>query len=368
MRCVKTLLAAGMALVSISCAQKTDYPPEIVELQKIAQDKPKDVTVCRNYVKALYEKEFYKDALEYSQKILLIDPKDYYGYLYTGLSNEKLMKWDEAEKYYKELCGKYPETGEGYYRLAVLQYKTGEYTESISNLEKAAAMEVLDAPKYIDMMNFLAEAYYYNNDLKKAYNLLDKALELSPFNKDILYNYGVWLLREGKYKESIQFLNKLISQNPQEAFPYIRLGKAYYNLHEMEQAEKAFWDASRFDSTVKALAEIVHIQDTDSVYKNINTAMVKIGEKYDYKRGDKYYVRGIAENIGLETAEWVTIIVKFYDKKDNLISQKVFESSPKNIRPEQYIFFKAEIPYSENISYVKIEPNWHKRNVSVYLK
>lgn len=362
------LLILLLLYIPFGCSKGPSYPPEIMELRKSVEKNPKDTILCKELIRALYEKEYYKDALKYSQNLLGLIPDDFYGYMYSGLSNEKLKKWDLAEEYYNKLCNRFPEEREGFYRLAALQYEKGQYKDSIGNMEKAIAKGIPDTRIYIEMMEFLAQAYYYNNDLIKAYSVLDKALELDPFNNDILYYYGVWLLREGKYNEAIQFLNKLVSQNPQEELPYLRLGKAYYHSRQTDLAEKAFWDASRFDSTVKILAEIVHVQDLYSTHEEVNTAIVKVNEKYDYKYGDKYYVRGNIENMGLEMAEKVSVVIRFCDKKDNIVAQKVFESSPRNLRPEQYAFFNIDIPYEERISYIKVEPNWHKRSVSVYLK
>lgn len=365
---LKTILILIIFSLPISCSRQPEYPPDIIELQKSVERNPKDPSIYKDLLKLLYGKEYYKDVLRYSQRLLEIIPDDYYGYFYCGLSYDKLKKWDDAEEYYTQLYNKFPEESGGFYRLAVLQYKKGQYKECIANMEKAISKGIQDTPTYIEMMNFLALGYYYNNDIKNAYYILDKALELDPFNKDILYNYGVWLLREGKYNESIKFLNKLISQNPQEEFPYLRLGKAYYHSRQMDLAEEAFWNASHFDSTIKVLAEIVHVQDLYSTYKDVNTAVVKVNEKYDYKYGDRYYVRGIIENMGLEVAQNVSVIVRIYDKKDNIITQKVFTPSPRNLRPEQYAFFSVDIPYEDRISGVRIEPNWHKRAVSVYMK
>jgi len=356
-------------LLSVTgCSNQPEYPLEVQNLKKTITNNSADKNSYWALIKMLYDREYFKESSRYAEEFLKLYNDDYTAILYLGLCNEKLKKWDEAEKYYNLVCKKFTETGEGYYHLAILQYKMGEYAKSIENLEKAIALLVTDTKITIQIMNFLAEANYYNKNSKRAYEILDRAIELDPFNKDILYNYAVWLLRDGKYKESIQYLDKVVSQNPQEEFPYIRLGKAYYNLRDLDKAENTFFNASRFDSNVKVLSDIVHVQKMDSTYNEINTAVVKINEKYEYKYGDKYYVRGIAENIGLETAERVSIIVRIYDKKNKIIAQKVFDSSPKNVRPEQYVFFSIDIPYFENISDIKIEPNWHKRAVSFYFK
>ena len=356
------------SVFSFCCARKVEYPPEIRELQIAVEKSPKDTSIYKDLIKILYEKEYYKEALEYSQRFLDLDPGVLYGYFYSGICYEKLEEWDRAFEYYRKLCGKFPESSEGYYRLAILCYKKGDYQDSTENMEKAFGIGIPDTPTNIEMMIVLAESYYYNNDLEKAYYILNKVLELDPFNQDALYDFGVWKLREGRYENSIELLEKLISQRPQELYPYLRLGKAYYHSKETNLAERAFWDASRFDSTIEVLAKIVHAEDFGSIYKDVNTSVVKVIEEYHYREGDRYYVRGIIENMGLEVAKWVTVVIRFYDKKSNLIKQEVYKLSPRNLRPEQYAFFQVDIPYSDQIFDVKVEPNWHKRSVSIFLK
>lgn len=362
------IICIVLSIMHISCSDSPEYPPNIKKLLIAVDQSPRDEVLYVELIEELYEKEFYKESLEKSQELLEIAPNSSSGYLYAGLSSEQLEKWDETEDYYKKLCEYFPEESQGFYRLAILYYKKGIYDKSIEYMEKAVAKSISDTVTNMNMMNSLAEAYYYNHDLEKAYYILDKVLELDPFNQDALYSYGVWKLREGKYKKSIQLLEKLISQRPKELYPYMRAGKAYYHSKNMELAEDAFWDASRYDSTVEVLAKIVHVQDFGSIYKDLNTAVVKVIEEYHYKEGDKYYVRGIVENLGLEMAKWVTVVIKFYDKDNNVIKQKSYKVSPKNLRPEQYAFFKIDIPYAEEIYDVKIEPNWHKRSSSIYLK
>lgn len=365
---LQLILVLLLVILPIGCSRQTDYPPDIIRLRSLLDNNPKDPVAYQDLIRSLYERGYYNDILKYAKMLLEISPGDSYGYLYLGLSTEKLKRWDEAERYYTELRNRYPEKGAGYYYLSMLRYRMGEYKDCIEGFEKVMALGLgtPDPSIYINMTISLAQSYYYIDDIETAYHILDKALELDAVNKDILYNYGIWLLREGRYEESIKFFNRLISQNPQEAAPYINLGKAYYHSHQRNLAEKAFRDAGRFYPGASMFAEVVRLQDMySSTYKEINTAVVVCSEQYDYRYGDKYYIRGIIENIGLEMAQWVSVIIRIYDTEDNIIAQKVFEASPRNVRPEQYAFFSIDIPYNEQISYVKIEPNWHRREAPV---
>jgi len=366
------IITATLILISLfssfSCSRKPEYTPHIRELMAVLEQDPENNMLYEEVIKELYDKGFYKGALEYSEKLIQLDEHLIFGYLYAGVCYEQAGRWDKAEEYYKKICEEQPETAEGYYRLAVLDYKKGRYADCIKNTKKAIASGSQDALWYLQMMIFLAESYYYNKDLDGAYYILEKVLDLDPFNEDALYCFGLWKLREGKYRESIGLFEKLVSQNTQNMYPYLRLGKAYYHSKEGALAEKAFIDASRFDSTIGILAEIVHVEDFGSVYKDVNTATVKVIEKYSYREGDRYYVRGIVENIGLEVAKWVNVVVRFYDKNNKVILQENCEISPRNLRPEQYTFFSVDIPNSDDIYDVKVEPNWHKRSSSIYLK
>ena len=351
-----------------SCSRTPEYTPQIRELMAILEREPENIMLYQEVIKELYDKEFYQGALEYSEKLIQLDRRLVFGWLYAGMCYEQMGRWDKAEEYYKKVCEEQPENAEGYYRLAALDYKKGRYTDCIKNTEKAVATGSQDTSWYLQMMTFLAGSYYYSKDSDNAYYVLEKVLELDPFNQDALYCFGLWKLREGKYQESIGLFKKLISQDPQNLYPYLRLGKAYYHSKQNALAEKAFMDASRFDSRIKVLANIVHVEDFGSLYQDVSTATVKVIEEYSYREGDRYYVRGIVENIGLEVAKWVSVVVRFHDKNNKVILQENCEVSPRNLRPEQYVFFSVDVPYSDEIYDVKVEPNWHKRSASIYLK
>ena len=122
------------------------------------------------------------------------------------------------------------------------------------------------------------------------------------------------------------------------------------------------------DPSLKVIAEIVHIQNTESTYNLINTAAVQVIEEHHFRDGDRYRVRGIVENLGLEVAKEVSVVVRILDKKGAIIGQQLFETSPRNLRPEQYTFFEVEFPSSKEIERVIVKPNWEKRSARMTLE
>lgn len=351
-----------------NCAREPEYPPEITELQQAVENNPDNNMRYEELIKALIKAEYYQPALDNAQKLIALDNNYPYGYIYAGICSETLTDWQQAGEYYEELITKLPEDSRGYYYLGSLLYREGKYEQAIENLKKALATGIKDKTSQMETLNFLALAYYYNKQKDPACETLDKVLKIDPLNPEALYHYGTWKLRQGKYDEAVQYLNKLISLNPQTARPYLRLAKAYYHQRDIAKSEQAFLDASRYDGTCRPLAEIVRVQAYTSTYRDINTAMVKTMKQYNYRKGTNYYVRGIVENIGLEVAQWCSVVVRFYDRNNNVLTQKVINLSPRNLRPEQYAFFNVKIPDNEKISDVKVEPNWHKRSASISLK
>ena len=353
---------------NISCTRATKYPVSVRKLQKQLKESNNNVHVYEELIELLYKHQYYQEALKYCSELLQFDIDSLFSLMYAGGCCEALGNWDEAEEYYSKACEDFSKNSEGYCGLGLLYYRKGFYKDSIKHLRKALSIGVVDKKKYINMLLAIAEAYFYNKDSRKAYGTIDEVFKLDPLNQDALYVQGIWKLREGKYTESIQSLNLLISQTPQNSLPYLALGKAYYNSKQLDLAEQMFLNASQYDASLEVLAKIVNTEKLYSLYKGVNTAFVKVIELHQYKEGERFYVRGIIENMGLEVAKWVSVVVKFVDKKDKVINQQVYILSPKNLRPEQYAFFKLNIPYSNDIYDVEVEPNWHKRSTSVYLK
>ncbi|MDP8262484.1 MAG: tetratricopeptide repeat protein [Candidatus Ancaeobacter aquaticus] len=356
------------SLICYSCAKGPDYSPEIKRLQEVVNENPDNPVTYEKLIIALNKDSYYKEALQYATEISDIKPDSPIGLFYMGVCNEKLKDWNAAEENYKKLCELFPENINGYKRLGTLYYKKGDFSKCIDTLKKALTLNTADTAIRINTLLFIANAYYYNGDIDSAYASLDTILEIEPDNKEALYDYGLFKLRENNYSDAIQYLSKLVYENPKKALPYFRLGKAYYHSRQLDKAKEAFWNAGQFDPTLKILARLVYAQNLGSTYNEINSAIIKVLEEYNYRQGDTFIVKGMVENMGLEVAKDVKLTVQFYDKDNNLLEQTYFTTSPRNLRPEQYTFFKTEIPYSEKISHVKVEPSWQKRSTHIRFK
>lgn len=361
-------LAVSCAVICVSCSPSAHYPPEIRLLISELKKNPGNPKQYENLINALYAYQYYDAGLEYARKLLSLDPHSAFGLFSAGLCCEKRGFWDTAEEYFKKAREGTTPNKNAYLHLAALYYGKGAYKKCVETVQQLLSLGPESSAVPVDALILSAKASYYDGDRGTAYKIIDQIMQFNFNNKDALYQYALWKVRDAKYQEAIPALAKYISLFPTDPAAYILLGTAYYHDGKLAYAEKAFLKASGTDPSLKVLAEIVHIQNTESTYNLINTAVVKTIEEYGFRDGDTYYVRGIVENLGLEVAKEVSVVIQIVDKKNALIGQKLFKTSPRNLRPKQYAFFHAEFPYSQDIAGAIIRPNWEKRSTRMTLE
>jgi len=365
--CYRLSAAAGACclLLCLSCGPSVPYPPEIQTLISEVKAAPGDTTRHEKLIKALCANKYYETGLAYADKLIGLAPGSPAGYLNAAFCSEELGSWDDAEGYLKKTCALEPVFPNAFLRLALLYYQKGAYADCERTILELLSSEPDRTSAPLPALILLAKSLYYKNDSAGAYRIIEDIMQYNFSNKDALYSFGLWKVRDAKYEEAIPALARYISLYPEDPIPYVLLGTAYYHSGKLPYAEEAFLKAASADPALKALADIIHLQKTESTYHLINTAFVKAIEEYHYKEGGLYRVRGIVESLGLEVAKEVSVVVQILDKKDAVIGQTVCETSPRNLRPQQYAFFQADFPYSKEIARATVKPNWEKRSARV---
>ncbi len=125
------------------------------------------------------------------------------------------------------------------YASAVLDYLKGDHSDSINNLE----ILINRNPNNPFYKELLGEIYFSKNNYEKAvYYQLEAIKELNNKN-DIFYmmmgNYLLAFDDLEKQKESISFLKKSIQINPNNAYSWYLLARAYGEMNEIAKANYA---------------------------------------------------------------------------------------------------------------------------------
>jgi len=87
---------------------------------------------------------------------------------------------------------------------------------------------------------------YYDGDRKQeAARLITAALEMAPNDAVVLGSYGMYLQNEGRFRESIEYLERALAARPTHPWTLRTLGDDWRCLGEWEQARKYYLDAMR---------------------------------------------------------------------------------------------------------------------------
>jgi TolB-like protein/class 3 adenylate cyclase len=79
-------------------------------------------------------------------------------------------------------------------------------------------------------------AYYYRDDFKKSINFFNKALEINPNNAQAIGNLGSCLLVTGQLDEAIKYQKISASLNPKSFIPFMLVGWNYRMLGDYDNA------------------------------------------------------------------------------------------------------------------------------------
>lgn len=117
----------------------------------------------------------------------------------------------------------------------------------------------------------LSNAYYYNKEYDKGFELLQKSIALNPNNAQAAGNLGTAYFLKAQLDEALRWEKKAAAINPKNGIPYMVIGWTYRILGDYQQAEQ--WlrkslELRKFIDTYRELAYTYLLQQkTDSARK-----------------------------------------------------------------------------------------------------
>lgn len=137
-----------------------------------------------------------------------------------------------------------------YARGAVLE-RQGKWREAEKDLQKALELN----PNQPDVLNYLAYGWIDRGEhIDKASDMLKIAVEARPGDAQILDSMGWALYLQGKYKESVSYMEKAVGLMPADATVNAHLGDVYYRVGRKTEARFQWERALTFKPDI-ALAE-----------------------------------------------------------------------------------------------------------------
>ncbi|MGD9963358.1 MAG: tetratricopeptide repeat protein [Thermoplasmata archaeon] len=154
--------------------------------------------------------------------------------------------------------------GESTQALSVLgtaYHEAGDFAHAAQTFEKALTM----SPNNKELLNNLGYSLFCAGFLEPALSAFDKSLAIDPGYKHAWYNKGYSLHGAERLAEALECYEKALEIDPMDRVLWNNYGNALYNLGRFEESIPKFVEALRVDP------------DYEIAWNNIGNALEKIG-------------------------------------------------------------------------------------------
>jgi tetratricopeptide (TPR) repeat protein len=224
------------ALVALADAQlkADDREGAIATLEAIELQHPDDLRTRVRLGFLYYEDRRYGEASERFESVLAANPSGYEVVFFLGIAQRRSGLGDEAIATFERI----PE-GNAHYpdartQVAALYERRERFSEALAEVEKANAAK---PSQELDL--YAATLRAKTGDFEGAVEQIQSLLAANPGDDDLLYNLGVIYGEADRTEESVEFMQRALVANPDNASALNYIGYTWaergVNLDEAEQ-------------------------------------------------------------------------------------------------------------------------------------
>lgn len=154
----------------------------------------------------------YPEALEHTLKALEFEPQSPIAYNHLALIYLETKRYDKAEEAFTKALELRPDYPEVFNNLGVLKNRQEHYSEAIPLFQKALASQNYPTPE--NAMTNIGYAYYRLNELRKAKDYHQRALDIVPDFCLANKNMGDIYATEKNFRMAAQYFSKAVDHCP----------------------------------------------------------------------------------------------------------------------------------------------------------
>ncbi len=178
-------------------------------------------------------------------------------------------------------------------QLAIGYFQQGQLNVALDEIKQALLLD----PNYVDAYSVRALVYMEMGETALAEDNFQRAMKLAPNNPDLSNNYGWFLCRNGRAKQSIAYFEAALKsrayQSPEKALN--NAGVCSLKMNDIVSAERYLTEAFR--------------QDPGNLDTNANLAKVHYA-RGDYQQARFYISRALKSEALSADALWTAIKVE----------------------------------------------------------
>ncbi|MBF0379932.1 MAG: tetratricopeptide repeat protein [Magnetococcales bacterium] len=188
---------------------------------------------------ALHKSGDLAQAIEWYEKVLVINPRHTMALSNIGLVAKDQGKLDYAVSCYKKALSINPKLSGVYNNLGLAQKEQGEHSQAVASYQKAIAIE----PELGVAYNNLGLALTEEGRYEEAASCYHKLIELQPNFAEAYNNLGLTLKEQFKPDEAEAYFKKALSLKPTFVGAYNNLGQVLKDQGKLQEAITSFQQA-----------------------------------------------------------------------------------------------------------------------------
>jgi len=188
-----------------------NYGEAIKYLTAAAKDDPSNAEIPYMIGRSYADMDNYKLAIPYYQKAIETDPSKY-GWIYELAMICYANNDSKSSVKYFELAAEkgYPMGNDYYMNLGIAHLDAGNFEQGTTILNDLLKKR----PSDFNLLNMLAEAYYFKGKYDDAMNYWDTLLGYDKTNAAALYMIGMCYQKKGDKAKGTALCDKAIEMNP----------------------------------------------------------------------------------------------------------------------------------------------------------
>lgn len=200
-----------------------------------------------------------------------------------AINLQKEEKLDEAEKLYKEILIKEPNSINVLYNLGIIYYTKKDYKNEIKTLEQIVKITDCEFDAYF----MLGLAYKNIMEFEKAAKAYLEAIKLKPDDSKTHYNLAIIYLSLNQPQKAIENFKICINIDPDDIEAKYFLSLAYFRIKDYKQGESFFENRLCRDTAIKTqLAVYPHIMDKAKLWQGEDISDKILYTYYEAGYGD----------------------------------------------------------------------------------
>jgi len=190
----------------------------------------------------------YEEALKIFNLSILKDKDFVNAYYYAGWTCIQLKRYDNAISYLKKTLELNEQNSEAYFYLGLAYFYLDKLDESVKSFNELLSRK--DPFKQKETLLCLGIIYDRLEKYEKAIEYYEKYIDIDSDNADVFYRLGSayievgqkkhWFNKKKYFTEAVRYLNKSIYLDPNKIDAYFSLSAAYMGLENFSLAYSTF--------------------------------------------------------------------------------------------------------------------------------